>query len=63
MKKRRLVFAQANDHYMNKLNYCFLKGNGTYESFSYELAYDCYRGEWLLDGIGHSSFKLELIYD
>lgn len=53
------VLAQADNHYqMIKYDYTFIIKNKKSEVF-----YDQHGDEWVLDGVGHSDFRLELIYD
>jgi hypothetical protein len=58
-KNSRWLFAQANNHYRDyNVDYLFLFSKA---KKSGNVVWDVTGGEWELDGIGHSTFRLELI--
>mgnify|MGYP007083456711 CR=1 FL=1 len=60
----KLIVGQADTHYESrKTNYMFLINSNTNDEDGNELFYDRFKSEWVLDGVGHSNFILEFVYD
>lgn len=58
MKNKRWLLAQA-DNYYGTHNYLFLFSR---KKTSGNVVWDLAGGEWELDGVGHMSFRLELLW-
>jgi len=57
-KNSRWLFAQADNYYTDELDWLFLISQNKRR---HDIVWDMRGGEWILDGVGHTTFRLELI--